>query len=80
MIETPFGFFAMEGKVNWTEAMKFGVAQFGETPKALDVVDVIFATGELIFVMMNAMMFIAVENEAAIGLPASVSTVASEST
>ena len=53
-----------------TDAMKFGEAQFGETPKALDAVDVVPAPGELIFVMMNAMMFIAVENEAVIGLPA----------
>ena len=70
MIETPYGFLEVEGEANGTDAMKFGEAQFGETPKTLDAVDVISATGELIFVMMNTMMFIAIENEAVVGLPA----------
>ena len=70
MIETPFGLFEMEGEVIWRDAMKFGEAQFGETPKALGTVDAVLATGELIFVMMNAMMFAAVEKEAVMGLPA----------
>ena len=70
MIETPFGFLEVEGEANGTDAMKFGEAQLGETPKAFDAVDVVLATGELIFVMMNARMFIAIENEAVIGLPA----------
>ena len=70
MIETPFGFLEVEGEAKWPDAMKFGEAQFGETPKALEAVDVVLASGELIFVMMNAMMFIAIEHEAVLGLPA----------
>ena len=45
-------------------------AQFCEAPKALDPIDVIFSAGELVLVMVDAVMLVAAKNEAVIGLPA----------
>ena len=63
MVEAPLGFFEMKDEVFGPNAAKFCHAQLGEAPKAFDAVDVVFAAGKFIFVVMNAMMFIAVENK-----------------
>ena len=70
MVEAPLGFFEMKDEVFGPNAAKFCHAQLGEAPKAFDAVDVVFAAGKFIFVVMNAMMFIAVENKAVVALPA----------
>lgn len=70
MIETPLGVFEMKDEVFGANAAKFYHAKLGEAPKAFDAVDMVFASGEFIFVVMNAMMFIAAENKAVVALPA----------
>ena len=70
MVPTPFGFFEVEEKVLGTDAAQFGEAQRGEAPEALDAIDVIFSAGELILVMVNAVVLVAAQDEAVIGLPA----------
>ena len=70
VIETPFGFLEVDDEGIGADASELGQAQFGETPKALDAVDVVFAPCELVFMMMDAVMFVAAQDKAVVGLPA----------
>ena len=80
MAPTPFGFFEMEDKVLSPDAAQFSKAQLGEAPEAFDAVDVIPAARELVLVMVDAVMLVATQNKAVIGLPAVGVHMASEST
>jgi len=70
MIPTPFRFLEVEEKVLGTDAAQFGEAQLGKAPEALDAIDVVFSAGELVLVMVDAVMLVAAQDEAVIGLPA----------
>ena len=70
MVEAPFAFFEVKEEAILAHAAQFEEAELGVTPKAFDPVDVIFAAGELILVMMDAVVFVAFEDEAVVGLPA----------
>ena len=70
VVETPLGFFEVKDEVIETDAPELCETQFGETPKGFDAVDVVFSTGELVFMMMNPMVFVAAQDEAVVGLPA----------
>ena len=70
MVETPLTFFEVEEEAFLADAAKFEEAEFGVAPKGFDAVDVILATGELVLMMMDAMVFVALENEAVVSLPA----------
>ena len=51
-------------------AAQLDEVELGAAPKALDPVDVIFPAGELILMVMNAMVFASAQNEAVASLPA----------
>ena len=70
MAPTPFGFFQVEEKVLGPDAAPFGEAQFGKAPEAFAAMDVIFAAGKLVLMMVDAGMLVATQHEAVIGLPA----------
>ena len=69
VIPAPFGFFEMEEEELWSDAAQFDEAKLGVAPKALNAVDVIFATGELVFMMMNAAVFVTAKEQAVITEP-----------
>ena len=62
MIETPLTFLEVEEKAFLAHAAQFEEAELGVAPKAFDPVDVVFAAGELVFVVMDAMVFVALED------------------
>ena len=70
VIETPFGFLEVDDEGIGADAAEFSQAQFGETPEALDAVDVVFAPSELVLLVMNAVVLVTAQDEAVIGLPA----------
>ena len=70
MVETPLTFFEVEEEAFLADAAKFEEAEFGVAPEGFDAVDVIFATGELVLMMMDGMVFVALETEAVVSLPA----------
>ena len=59
MVETPFAFLEVEEEAVLAHAAQFEEAEFGVTPKAFDAVDVVFTAGELVLVMMNAVVLAA---------------------
>ena len=70
MVKTPFTFFEMEKEAFFADAAQFEEAEFGVAPKAFDAVDMVSAASELVLMMMNAMMLVALEDEAVVSLPA----------
>jgi len=70
MVPTPCGFLEMKNEVIGADAAQFGEAQCGEAPEAFDPVDVVFAAGEFVLMMVNTMVFVTPEDEAIVGLPA----------
>ena len=65
MVPTPFGCLEVEEEVFGPDA-----AQFGKAPEALNAIDMIFAAGELVLRMVDAVMLGAAQDEAVTGLPA----------
>ena len=53
MIETPFGFLEVTEEVFGANAAQFGEAQFGEAPKALNAIDMVFPFRELVLMVVN---------------------------
>ena len=70
MVEAPFAFFEMEEEAILAHTAQFEEAKLGVAPEAFDAVDVVFAAGKLVLVMMNAVVFAALEHEAVAGFPA----------
>ena len=70
VVETPLTFFEVEEEAVLANAAQFEEAKLGVTPKRFDAVDVVFATGELVLVVMDAVVFVALEDEAVVGFPA----------
>lgn len=54
MIEAPFCFFEMKMECRVRDAFEFGEPDFGETPKALDAIDMRAASRDFIFQMINS--------------------------
>ena len=69
VIETPLTFFEVEEEAIFANAAQFKEAEFGVAPKGFDAVDVVFAACELVLVMMDAVVFVALEDEAVVSLP-----------
>jgi hypothetical protein len=70
MIPTPFRFFEVKKKKCLADPALCDEAKFDVAPEALDAVDVIFAAGKLVFVMVNASMFITAQEKAVVPEPA----------
>ncbi len=70
MIPTPFRFFKMKKEEFLANTTQFKEAKLGVAPKALDPVDMVFAAGELVFVVMNAPVFVATQEQAVVAEPA----------
>ena len=66
MIESPLTFFEVNQKAITTNTTEPGHTCFGETPEGFDAVDMVFATGELIVSMIDAMMPITTGKEAVV--------------
>ena len=60
----------MQVKGTSRDAIELLQPPFGEAPEALDAIDVIFAARKLVLMMMDAVMLVATQNKAVIGLPA----------
>lgn len=69
VIKAPFGFFEVENEVFVTDTAQLREAQFGETPEGFNTIDVVLAAGELVSVMMDAVVFVAAQDKAVVGLP-----------
>ncbi len=72
MIPTPFGFLEVETEEFPANAAPLDEAELGAAPKALDPVNVIFPAGELIFRVMNAMVFVTAQDETVVSLPVTI--------
>ncbi len=70
MIKAPLAFFEVDEEAIATHAVELGEPGFGKAPEALDAVDVVLAAGELVNLMVNAMVTIACGHEAVVGEPA----------
>ena len=70
MVKTPFAFFEVIEELFAAHAAQLGHAELGKGPEAFDTVDVIFTTGKLVLVMMDAVMFIPAGDQAVVGAPA----------
>jgi len=69
MIPAPFRFLEMEKELR-TNATQLDEAKLGVASKALDPVDVVLAAGKLVFVVMNAPVFVTAQEQAVIAEPA----------
>lgn len=70
MIPTPLAFEKVGKEVAFMQAAHLGHTELGEAPERLDTVDMILATGELVFVMMNTVMPVTIKHQAIVGAPA----------
>src|SRR6478672_10947920 len=70
MIPTPFRFLEVEEEKLAAHAAQLDEAKLGIAPKALDPVDMVFPTGELIFMMVNAMVLVPAQDQSVVRLPA----------
>jgi hypothetical protein len=70
MIETPLRFFEVNEEFFFPDSAKFCHAKLRITPKRFDAIDMIFTSGEFIFMMMNAVMLIAICYQSIVSLPA----------
>ena len=69
MVPAPFGFLEVEVEELVANAPQLDEAELSIAPEALDPVDVIFSASELIFMVMNAMVFVTAQDEAVVSLP-----------
>lgn len=60
----------MEEEAILADAAQFAEAELGVAPEAFDPVAVVFAAGKLVFTVMDAMVFLALGDEAVAGPPA----------
>ena len=70
VIEAPLGFLEVEDEEFGADAAELGEAQLGEAPEAFDAVDVVLSARELVLVMMDAVVLVAAQHQAVVGLPA----------
>jgi hypothetical protein len=69
MIETPLRFFEVNEKFFFPDSAKFCHAKLRITPKRLDAVNMIFASREFIFMVVNAVVLIAICYQSIVSLP-----------
>lgn len=69
MVPAPFGFLKMKKEEFWPDSAQFSKAKLGVTPKAFDAVDMVLAAGKLIFVMIDAPVFAASQDQAVVAEP-----------
>ena len=70
MIPTPLAFEVVPQKVSFAQATHLGHTEFGKAPKRFNIVHMVFPTSELIFMLMNPMMAVTIEDSAIIRPPA----------
>ena len=70
MVPTPFGFFKVKQEKLLAHTPQFGEAELGKAPEALDAVDVVLAPGKLVFVVENAVVFVAAQKQPVVAEPA----------
>src|SRR5665213_2607282 len=70
MTPTPFRLLEVEEEKRAAHPAQFDEAKLGVAPKALDPVDMVFPPGELVFVVMNAVVLVPAQNQAVVRLPA----------
>jgi hypothetical protein len=70
VVKTPFTFFEVLEEFGTANAPELEHAKFGVAPKAFDTVDVIFTSGKLVFVMVNAVVFVTAGDQAIVSAPA----------
>jgi hypothetical protein len=64
MIPTLFTFEEVAQEVSLAQATHLGHTEFGKAPERFNTVHVVFPTCELIFMMMNPMMAVTIEDQA----------------
>ena len=69
MIEAPFGFLEVVIEEIPSHSPQLRQAELGEAPERLDAVDVFFAPGELVVMMMNSVVLVALGHQPVIGAP-----------
>ena len=69
MIPAPLRFFKVKKEELRAHAAQLNEAELGVAPKALDAVDVVFAAGKLVFVVMNAPVFVTAQEQAIVAEP-----------
>ena len=70
MIETPLRFFEVNEEFFFPDSAKFCHAKLRITPKRFDAVNMIFSPREFIFMMVNAVVLIAICYQSIVCLPA----------
>ena len=70
VVEAPFGFLEVNEELFLPDSAKFRHAKLRKTPEGLDAVDVVFATGEFIGVMVDSVVSEAVCDKPVVSLPA----------
>jgi len=70
MIPAPFRFFEVKKEELPADAAQFDEAELGVAPEAFDPVDMVFAAGKLVFVVMNAPVFVSAQEQAIVAQPA----------
>ena len=70
MIETPLRFFEVNEEFFLPDSAKFCHAKLRITPKRFDAVNMIFSSREFIFMVVNAVMLIAICYQSIVSLPA----------
>ena len=69
MIETPLRFFEVNEKFFFPDSAKFCHAKLRITPKRFDAVNMIFSSREFIFMVVNAVVMIAICYQSIVSLP-----------
>src|SRR5450759_1791083 len=69
MIPAPLRFFKVKKEEFRANAAQLDEAELGVAPKALDAVNVVFAAGKLVFVVMNAPVFVTAQEPAVVAEP-----------
>lgn len=70
MVPTKLAFFEMEKKLIFADAVKFEKTMLSEAPERFNAVDVVLAAGELILVVVDAMMTKTAGHQTIVGFPA----------
>ena len=70
MVKAPLTFFEVDEEAVPAHAVELGKPSFGKAPEALDAVNVVFASGELVDLMVEAVVAKARGDQAIVGQPA----------
>jgi hypothetical protein len=70
MIPTQLAFGEMAQEVSFAQATHLGHTEFGKAPERFNAIHVVFPTSELIFMIMNPMMAVTIEDQAVVRSPA----------